>query len=85
MESANNEILDQVCQLNQKFSHIETENSIVKQANSFLSKRLVDMERQCWANAQYFRRECLEVVGIADSVQNNELEDQSADHFQKDW
>ena len=43
------------------------------------------MERQCWANTQYFRRECLEVVGIADSVQNNELEDQSADHFQKDW
>ena len=85
VESANNEIIDQVRQLNQKFSQLESEYSIVKQANSFLSKRLVDMERQCWANAQYFRRECLEVVGIADSVQNNELEDQSADHFQKDW
>ena len=38
VESANKEILDQVHQLNQKFSQIESENSIVKQANSLLSK-----------------------------------------------
>ena len=45
VESANNEILEQVHQLNQKFSQLESENSIVKHANSLLSKRLVDMER----------------------------------------
>ena len=33
------------------------------------------MERQCWENAQYSSRECFEIVGVADSVQNNELED----------
>ena len=31
VKSANNEILDQVHQLNQKFSQLESENSIVKQ------------------------------------------------------
>ena len=41
------------------------------------------MERQCWANAQYSRRECLEVVGIPDSVQNNELEDKVLTIFNK--
>ena len=71
VESANNEILSQVRQLNQKFSQLESENSVVKQANSLLSKRL---ERQCWANAQYSRKMCNEVVGIPDSIQNNELE-----------
>ena len=45
VESANNKILDQVRQLNQEFSQLESENSVVKQANSLLSKRLVDMER----------------------------------------
>ena len=65
VQSANNEILDQVCQLNQKFN------------------QLVDMERQCWANTQYSRRECLEVVGIPDSVQNNELEDKVLTIFKK--
>ena len=66
-----------------EFSQLESENSIVKQANSLLSKRLVDMERQCWANTQYSRRECLEVVGIPDSVQNNELEDKVLTIFKK--
>ena len=65
VQSANNEILDQVCQLNQKFN------------------QLVDMERQCWANTQYSRRECLEVEGIPDSVQNNELEDKRLTIFKK--
>ena len=83
MESANNEILDQVRQLNQKFCQLESENSIVKQTDSLLSKRLVDIERQCWANFQYSRRGCLEVVGIPDSVQNNELEDKVLTVFKK--
>ena len=83
VEFANNEILDQLRQLNQKFSQLEAENSAVKQANSLLSKRLVEMERQCWANAQYYRGECLEVVGIPHSVQNNELEDKVLTIFKK--
>ena len=83
VESVNNEILDQVRQLNQKFSQLESENSIVNQANSLLSKRLVNMERQCWANAQYSRRKCLEVMGVPDSVQNNELEDKVLNIFKK--
>ena len=71
--------------LNDKFSQLESENVVVKQANSLFSKRLVDMERQCWANAQYSRRECIEVVGIPNSVNNNELEDKVLTVFQKIW
>ena len=50
-----------------------------------LSKRLVDMERICWANALYSRRECMEAMGIPDSVNNNELEDKVLTVFQKNW
>ena len=32
------------------------------------------MERQCWANAQYSRRECLEVACIPRDVSNENLE-----------
>ena len=35
--------------------------NILKNLNSVLSERLVSMERQCWENAQYCRRECLEL------------------------
>ena len=76
-------ILEEISKLKDKFSQLESENVIVKQANSLLSKRFVDMERQCWANTQYSRRECTEVVGIPNSVDSNELEDKVLTVFQK--
>ena len=79
----NDLILEEIRKLNDKFSQLESENVVIKQANSLLSKRLVDMERQCWANAQYSRRECIEVVGIPNSINNNELEDKVLTVFQK--
>ena len=33
------------------------------------------VERKCWANEQYSRRECLEISGIPESIQDDELED----------
>ena len=41
------------------------------------------MERQCCASAQYSGRECIEVVGIPDNVNNNELEHKALTVFQK--
>ena len=41
------------------------------------------MERQYWANVQYSRRKCCEVVGIPDIVQNNMLEDKVLTIFKK--
>ena len=79
----NDLILQEICNLNDKFSQLESENVVIKKANSLLAKRLVDMERQCWANAQYSRRECIEVVGIPNSINNNELEDKVLTVFQK--
>ena len=43
--------------------------------NTLLSERLQTIEKQCWANAQYSRRECLEISGIPSSVSDNDLED----------
>ena len=41
------------------------------------------MERQCWVNAQYSRREWIEVVDIPNSGNNNELENKVLTIFQK--
>lgn len=43
--------------------------------NSLLSDRLTNMERQCWANALYSRRECLDVIGIPSEVDANVLKE----------
>ena len=39
-----------------------------------LSERLIALERQCWTNAQYSRRECLKITGSFSSVGDNDLE-----------
>lgn len=69
--------------MNDKFSRLESESSVIKQANSLLCSRLVDMETQCWENTHYSRREYIEMVGIPNSVNNNELEDKVLRVFQR--
>ena len=56
---------------------------VTKRVTSELCKRVVTMERQCWANAQYSRRECLEVVGIPQQVDDKNLETKLLSIFQK--
>ena len=42
--------------------------------NSELEKYVTKLQRQCWANAQYSRRECLEITGIPQNIEHNQLE-----------
>ena len=55
--------------LNRKFYILQPDLLVTKKVNSELSSWLVNMERQCWANTQCLRRECLEVVGIPREVE----------------
>ena len=43
--------------------------------NLLLSDRSTNMERQCWANALYSRRECLDVIGIPSEVDTDVLKE----------
>ena len=61
--------------LNESFQRLKSDLAITKNVNSELQNRFVNMERQCWANAQYSWRECGEIVGIPTSVPDDELEE----------
>ena len=61
--------------INDKFTILESQLLVTKNVNSLLLQRVIDLERQCWANTQNSRRECLEVARIPESVKQNELED----------
>ena len=49
------------------FKRLETDIPILKNANRKVVKRLVNKQKQCWANAQYSCHKCLEAVGIPSS------------------
>ena len=55
----------------------------MKNVNQKLINQLIETERQCWANAQYSRRECLEVVGMPTSIPNDLLEANISKFFGK--
>ena len=70
----NNELLEEIRKFDDNFSKLQSELAVTKQVNTELTKRIVTLERQRWANAQYSREECLEVVGISRRVDDNLLE-----------
>ena len=75
--------LDEIRKLNDNFSKLEADVTVAKNISNLLSQRVVDLERQCWSNAQYSRRECLEVVGTPRSVDGNILEGKVIQVFEK--
>ena len=75
--------LDEIRKSNDKFSKLEADVKIAKTRNNLLSQWVVDLGRQCWVNAQYSRRECLEIVGIPRSVDHNSLEEKVIQVFAK--
>ena len=82
MES-NTKILKEVRKLNDKFTNLESQLLVTKNVNSLLQQRVIALERQCWANAQYSRRECLEVAVVPESVKQNEPENKIPRIFKK--
>ena len=63
-------MLQELRKFNDSFAKLQAELVVTKRVNSELCKRIVTMERQCWANAQYSKRACLEVAGIPRQVED---------------
>ena len=75
--------LDEFRKLNNNFSKLEGDVKIAKNINNLLLQRVVDLERQCWAIAEYSRRECLEIVGILRSADDKSLDEKVIQVFKK--
>ena len=76
-------MLDEIRKLSDNFSKLESELSVIKQVNSLLSRRLVNMERPCWANAQCSPWEFLDIIGIPNEVEADVLEEKVVNIFDK--
>ena len=68
-------LTEEVQKLNTNFELLKSEFSTTRIENNSLNERLIALERQCWANAHYSRRECLEITDIPSSVSDKDLEE----------
>ena len=72
--SSINDIKTDLSELRKYYEKLESDVIITKQVNTKLCDKMKFLERQCWANEQYSRRECLEISGVPESVAVNDLE-----------
>ena len=65
LEEGNNyktDLLDEICNLNNKFIQLQSNVYITENVNNQLSSRLVDIKHLYWENAEYSRSECLYIT-----------------------
>ena len=65
------------------FKKLEADLAVTKNLNSKLMERVVQTEKQCWANAQYSRRDTVEVIGILSSIRDQDLEGKVRNIFEE--
>ena len=58
-----------------RFEILFSELAISKNCNRLLSERIIQLERNAVNNAQYHRRESIEINPVPASISNEELED----------
>ena len=73
--SALSAINDELKELKTDFRKFESDLAISRNINDKLSKQLILVERNCWAHEQYSRREYLDISGIPEYIQDDDLED----------
>ena len=57
--------------------------AMVSNMNSKLVEKVVATKRQCWENAQYLKRDALEMVGTPMLIRDNVLEQKVCNVFQE--
>ena len=72
--SSINNIKTDLSELRKYYEKLESDVIITKQVNTKFCDKMKFLERQCWANEQYSRRECLKISGVPESVAVNHLE-----------
>ena len=83
MNSDVKELTSKIRDLVIQMEKVEADVAIVKNVSEKLFNQLIETERQCWANAQYSRREFLEVVAISTTIPKDLLEANVSNVFDK--
>ena len=76
-------IRNELSDLKNDFEKLRSDFSITNLANTKLKEKVVILERQTWSNSQYSRRECLELSGIPETIENKDLEGTVLSIFEK--
>ena len=72
-----------ISDLRNNYGKMQSELCVSRQVSSKLREQIVSLERQCWSNCPYSKREWLELSGHPKSIENSELEDTALQLFKE--
>ena len=61
LDEANKRVVEEIRKLSDAILELQSELAVSREVNSLLSNRLTIIERQCWTNAHFSRKECSDV------------------------
>ena len=67
-------LTDEIRNLNVNFKRLASNIQACKKVNDALVKQVASLERQCWRNALYYRRESVEIIGMSNWIVHSVLE-----------
>ena len=69
------ELTDKFDNVSKKYEELKSDLVVTKKCNSLLHSRIVQLEKNAVSNAQYHRRETLELNPVPQDIHDNVLED----------
>ena len=73
-DSVLDDLRKNISELKSDFSRVEAALRDSNSLNEKLTGRILTLEKQCYANNQYLRRECFEISSISDTVESKSIE-----------
>ena len=69
--------------LKKYYEKLDSDLIVTKQGNMKLCNKMKFLERQCWTNEQYSKRQSLEISDVSESVPDKDLERKVLNLFEK--
>ena len=73
----------ELSELRKNCNKLEADLKVSKSVAEAMKNHIIVLERKCWSNEQYSRRECLEISGIPSNTEAGKLGETSLKFFGK--
>ena len=66
-------ISKELAEFRKSYNKLESDLAVTKAVNESFKNQILTLERQCWSNTQYSKRETLEISEILENIDDVEL------------
>ena len=73
MKNELSDMKNELSELRKNYNNLKADLKVSKSVTEAMKNHIIVLERKCWSNEQYCRRECLEISGIPSNTEAGKL------------